>query len=99
MIADLATALGIGTYGVVYFAVWVFVLAIVFVAHLAAGKHIPRSARVAIRLAVVILLVRLVLFDNPWMLRLYLHSLTSEQLGARQAGVLEVEIRKYRRDL
>jgi hypothetical protein len=98
MIGTLAS-LGIGTYYIRYYACYLAGFVLVLLAVRMFRRRLPRRVRVIACVVVGVLFVRLLLFDNPGMLRLYQWALTSESLGQRQWGVLDLEIRKYRRDI
>jgi hypothetical protein len=95
MLARLA-ALGIGSYYALYYCCYLTALATAALAVLLARRHPFRGARVVVWLG-VILLVRIVLFDNPIILKYYQSHLSPEAVGVRQWGVLDLEIDKYRR--
>src|SRR5690349_19067229 len=88
----------VGSYYTVYYAVWIAVLVTALVILRVLAARIPAYIRAGALVAVTVCVVRLVLFDNPFTLRAYQWALTPENLGLRQGGVLELEIRKYRRD-
>jgi hypothetical protein len=93
------TLADIGSYYIRYYALWAGVLATAVLALWIFRRRLPRRLRLAGGLIVACLVARLVLFDNPFTLLAYQHALTSENLGLRQGGVLDLEIRKYRREI
>jgi len=89
----------IGSYYVRYYVLWAAALAAVVVALWIFWRRLPARVRLIAGLIVGCLIARLVLFDNPFMLQAYQHGLSAESLGLRQWGVLDLEIRKYRRNI
>jgi len=98
MILTLAR-LGIGTYYLRYFAIYLGVLLLTLFAVRVLRHRLSTRVRRTILTIVALFFVRLLLFDNPGTLRLYQLALTGETLGLRQWGVLDMDIRKYRRDI
>jgi hypothetical protein len=96
---DTLGAIGIGTYYMAYYACYLVALAVVLLLLRVLRRRIRPGLRVAVLTVVGVLCIRLLLFDNPWALSRYQRALTSESLGQRQWGVLDLEIRKYQRDL
>jgi hypothetical protein len=95
MLARLA-ALGIGSYYALYYCCYLAALATAALAVLLARRRPFRGDRVVAWLG-VILFIRLVLFDNPIILKYYQGHLSPEAVGVRQWGVLDLEIGKYSR--
>jgi hypothetical protein len=89
--------LGIGTYYLLYFAIYLGALLVTLAAVRIRRDRLSTRVRRTILTIVAVFFVRLLLFDNPGMLRLYQLALTGETLGLRQWGVLDMEVRKYRR--
>src|SRR6185295_20309905 len=90
---------GIGTYYLRYYAMYLLVCAAVIVVVRWRRRRLAPWVRGVAVTFVTVLLVRLVLFDNPFALRMYQTHLTALTLGMRQGGVLDLEIVKYRRDI
>lgn len=91
--------LGVGTYYLRYYACWLLAIVIVLTLLRVFRRRLPALVR---RIAIALICVsclRVVLFDNPWTLRLYQWSLNTDSLGYRQGGTLDLEIRKYRQDI
>jgi hypothetical protein len=96
---DLFASAGIGTYYIVYYFCFAVVLAALLVLVRVTRTRWPHWTRLTLGAVVAILIVRLVLFQNPIALRFYKRHLTPESAGLRQWAVLDVEIDKYRRNL
>lgn len=89
----------IGSYYIRYYLLWAAALAAAVCVLRFFRRRLPPRVRLTGGLIVGCLIARLLLFDNPFMLQAYQYGLTTESLGWRQAGVLDLEIRKYRRDI
>lgn len=98
MVTFLAS-IGIGSWYACYYAIYLAVVALLVWVARRGRERLSRRVRVGAGVVAGVLIARLVLFDNPWMLKLYWTTLTTENLGFRQGGVLDLEIRKYRRDI
>jgi len=92
-------SLGIGTYYATYYACYLSVLILVVLAVRLGRTRIPAAVRRAMLTGVAILVIRLVLFDNPGILYFYVHAIDNVHLGMRQGGMLIEEARKYRHDI
>jgi hypothetical protein len=89
----------IGSYYWWHFAIWIAALGAAMVWLRWSRNRLQPRVRMAGWLVVGVCVARLVLFDNPFTLQLYQYVLTPQNLGLRQGGVLDLEIRKYRRDV
>lgn len=91
--------IGIGSWYVRYFAIYLGSLLLTLALVRIYRHRLSTRVRRTVLTVVAVLFVRLLLFDNPGILRLYQLALTPENLGLRQGGVLDLEIRKYRREI
>jgi len=97
-IATLAS-LGIGTYYMAYYACYLTILIVAVVIVRVGRARLPAIVRRSILTGVAVLVIRLVLFDNPRILYFYLQAIDNAHLGMRQGGMLIEEARKYRHDI
>src|SRR5262245_33531573 len=96
---ELFARAGIGTYYIVYYFCFAVTLGTILLLVRLTRTRWPHWTRLTLGAIVAILIVRLVLFQNPIALRFYQRHLTVESAGLRQWAVLDVEIDKYRRNL
>ena len=92
-------SLGIGTSYVAYYACYVAVLILAVLVVRVGRARLPAIVRRAILTGVAVLVIRLVLFDNPRILYFYVQAIDNTHLGMRQGGMLIEEARKYRHDI
>jgi hypothetical protein len=89
----------IGSYYWWHFAIWIATLAVAMASLRRYRDRLPSRVRMGAWFVVAVCVARLLLFDNPYTLQLYQYALTPQNLGLRQGGVLDLEVRKYRRDV
>src|SRR5690625_3549053 len=60
-------------------------------------KRLPPGWRTAVNTGIIILIVRIVLFQNPLAWYVYHHTLNPEVIGWRQSSVLYDEFAQYKK--
>ena len=92
-------SLGIGTWYLRFYLLWGGGLLTAAVLGWWFRRRMSRGAQTALVVALILATVRVVVFDNPVLLRLMQRLVTIDSIGGRQWGVLDLEIRKYARRL
>jgi len=90
-------SLGIGSYYLRYFALNGLALGVAAALVWKFRRRLPRAATSTATTVILILTIRLIALDNPLALRFYQRHLTTEDIGVRQWGVLDLDIQNYQR--
>src|SRR5689334_10090960 len=93
------SSLGIGTYYATYFVVYLAGLCLAWAALARVRTWLWPNLHITLKGIIVLLAIRLALFDNPAVLRFYQWTLDAPTIGLRQWGVLDLEASKYRRHI
>lgn len=79
------------------FLLYVFVELIILAGIYRLCRKLPQNWRVAVNTVIVILIVRIALFQNPLAWYVYHHTLDPEVIGWRQSSVLYDEFARYKK--